>query len=452
MMPNMIPGRAIQKIPPHEEDWFIDRLLHEAPMDFIQSRDNKYVDLEFNWNEIDADTARRCIVRHPADVRSINLTVADFAYAEHYSHFMYDDAQMPMVEFSNCVVCNQKMVPISALCDRRGQDYLTLGLCPQCGFFQHIQRPTREWYADFYRKTWDVNSRNQDFPTEVPLRMDVLPNVVGALRPPARVLEIGCGWGGCINTFKRAGYDCVGVESTSHRSEFIRSHLGIPCFTGEAENLPIGSTGLEPGTFDLIFSTNVLEHVYSTRQVLEHVHGLLRDNGFAYFAVPTYYQENLTLNTHALAHTCNFSHANFVYLLQSIGYDIVRDFSNTFSVRLLLRKAPPLTVQQKQAKLAWMSTFLPSRGLATILERNGLVRIPANTDADVSAEVKWFLSAQGKGPQCFLRLKYLLSKAGVGTLQMLKQAVRSRTPLENLRAHLPVRYLYNTDGVPIWIY
>lgn len=404
-------------------------------------------------NPVEGDEARRRSILDPGAQTGIHLSIRKFAQASTYKFFPYGAAEPRMIDYALCAVCAASMLPVSCLTNREGEKFLTLGLCPQCGFFQHSKRPPKDWYAHFYRKVWDPKGHQEsDWPKDVPPRLEVLKNVYGYALPGQRVLEIGSGWGACLLAFKQAGFKPVGVEATAHRSEFIRKGLGIPCFTGEAETLPIGQGELKPGSFDLIFSTNVLEHVYNTREVLEHVHALLRPNGLGYFEVPIYTQENLTLNTHGVSHTCNFSHANFLYLLQSIGYDIVKDLSDPVMVRFLLRKCPPLTEEQKQTKLQWMSGFLPHRGLSTILDKNGLGRLPVHVEQDQALKLEWFLDVNGENKNRFLMLEFDFLSQFSQPLNTLRGAITRRKPLELIAHLLPIQYVYPSNEVPIWYY
>ncbi|GEM_PF-5697671 len=389
----------------------------------------------------------------PLATQGLHLSVQNFAQAAHYKHFLYDAQQPPMIAYDACVVCHERVIPASCLTNQHGQQFLTLGLCLQCGFFQHSRRPPRAWYADYYRSLWDPNARDEkSWPEGAVCRNDAIAKTYAYLRPGAKVLEVGSGWGTAIAAFDVAGFPSFSVEATSHRSAFIRERLQIPCLTGEIELLPLGEDFLQAESFDLIFSSNVLEHVYNTREVIERIHTLLKPGGLAYLELPNYYQENLTLNTHGISHTCNFSYANFLFLLQTVGFDIVRDHSYVENQRLLVRKAPPLSIEQQQDKLDWMRTLLPYRGLAHLLEKNGLSCLPANLDHDVELNMQWFLEAGGMPRQCFINLTFDVLREWSAIMTALKIAIVHRQPLADFAPLLPIQYVYRSDSVPIWYY
>lgn len=383
----------------------------------------------------------------------IKLYVNEFEQHPSYKYFIYKEGPEPeMVYMSHCVVCSESMLPASAVTDCRGVDYLTLGICPQCGFLQHTKRPPKSWYADFYRKQWDPNGQSAaQWPATIEPSKKIISRTYNFCKPGSKVLEIGSGWGTNLLTFKQFGYHAVGIEATAHRSQFIRERLGIECLTGEAEEAPIGLAPFEKESFDLIFSTNVLEHVYNTRQVIEHVYTLLKPNGLAYLDVPIYYQENLTLNTHGISHTCNFSHANFLYLLQTIGFDLVRDFSSDVHACMLVRKAPPLSEEQKKSKLKWMQSYLPHRALAFLIEKNGLGFLLNNPQRNYGCQLEWHLTLHGK-TSCFFKFQYDILKSSLESLNHVVKIIRDREPLGNIKELLPIQYVYPFEGTPIWYY
>lgn len=389
----------------------------------------------------------------PGSVTGLPLSIQSFGQSPYHTHFAYGDAHPEMVRTDDCIVCATKVMDVSCTTDRRGKQYLTYGLCPRCGFFQHSLRPPKQFYRDFYRKTWDPTRRTEaDWPTQVQLRTTELKATLPYLKEGARVLELGTGWGGSLYAFKRCGFDCYGIEAGEHRAEFVRRTFDIPVHTGECEEVPIGEGFFKPESFDLIISNHVLEHVYNTREVLEHVRPLLKDNGLAYLCIPTYYQENLTCNSHDLSHTCSFSIENFIILLNEIGFELVRDFSDVVNVSVLVRKAPPMPVALRESRLDWLATFMPHRGLAYIMEKNGLSRLPRGFKHDLAMAIVWSHPAYGKPPEPFLKLRFDVPREFAPAIDALRETILARQPIRDVAGLLPIRYVYDSEGVPVWYY
>lgn len=102
--------------------------------------------------------------------------------------------------------------------------------------------------------------------------------VLEALGAPAggRLFDYGCSWGYGSWQFARHGYDVTSFELSRPRSEFARRKLGVACLT----ELPRAETvGALAHTFDIFFSSHVLEHVPRPRDVIELARALLKPEG-----------------------------------------------------------------------------------------------------------------------------------------------------------------------------
>ncbi len=417
------------------EDPRIDPKLHKAYWDDIIV---KYA----NKDRSKIDSSASTYLTGPID-----LKVNHFEQHSTYKYMMYDESQPAMVDYNECIVCGTDMIPASCLTNKKGEDFLTLGICPHCGFFQHTKRPPPEWYQNFYRNVWDPEAR-EAWPTEPGINKTVMERLTPIIAPQSKILEIGSGWGKSILAFHLTGHKTFATEATAHRSEFIRTKLGIPCFTGESENTPLDTPGYEAGTFDGIISTNVLEHVYNTRTLLEHIIKFLKPGGWAYLEVPTYYQENLTLNTHGMAHTCNFTQENFSYLVESLGMEVVKDFSTPNYVSVFAIKNPGIA---KVASRHLNKPSIPHQGLAYILEKNGLSRLPASHTHDIGMKLSWYLGEEDIARR-FFYFEMDIKRNDLPLIEELKKIIRMRKPLELAAPLLPVRYVYDSDNVPIWFY
>jgi ubiquinone/menaquinone biosynthesis C-methylase UbiE len=91
-----------------------------------------------------------------------------------------------------------------------------------------------------------------------------------------RVLDLGCGAGRFVAALREAGAEPVGVEIAEAALE--RARRNVP---GADLRLvaPDGSLPLEHGSFDLVWCSEVLEHVVDTRQLLLEVRRVLRPAG-----------------------------------------------------------------------------------------------------------------------------------------------------------------------------
>lgn len=385
------------------------------------------------------------------DDPAIRLPVLKFGQHRAYSHVPYDADQWPMVDFEQCIACRDQVLPASALVDRNGKRFLTVGICPTCGMIQQCRRPPKAFYPAFYRQTWDIAGR-QRVPLEIMANDLLLKQIRSYLPTDGKVLEIGCGWGMTSLAFKEMGYEAHAIEATHHRAAFVNQTLGIPCFSGPAETLPIGEGPFQPGTFDVIYSHHVLEHVDDPRQVIEHLYPLLKDDGLFYIQLPNRWSENHTLHTHDLSHTCSFNQQSMLMLLAAIGFEVVRDYTNAGDIAILARKAPAATAQQLSTRRRWLAHSQPHRSLAHLLEQNGLARVPERLDRDLRLDTDWLLAAGGQPPASFIFLSYVFRHCHSAALNSLRRAIRERAPLHEIRHLLPIQWLYPQDGIDVWYY
>jgi SAM-dependent methyltransferase len=118
-----------------------------------------------------------------------------------------------------------------------------------------------------------------------PLFADVIHKirVLRAFKPSGRVLDYGCSWGYATSLFRKYGYDAVGFEISKRRAAYAREHLGAPVIDSlpELESLPAGS-------FDVIYSNHVLEHLPAIGSTLALFARLLRDDGIAFHILPNF--------------------------------------------------------------------------------------------------------------------------------------------------------------------
>ena len=104
-----------------------------------------------------------------------------------------------------------------------------------------------------------------------------------------RLLEIGSGWGAFVAYGRREAIAATGVEIDEPTAALARDLLranGLavcPLVVGAGESLPF-----PPGSFDVVFSNSVLEHVRDPARVLREAVRVLRPGGRLHFIIPSY--------------------------------------------------------------------------------------------------------------------------------------------------------------------
>ena len=102
-------------------------------------------------------------------------------------------------------------------------------------------------------------------------------------RAGERVLDLGCGAGRFVAALREAGADPVGVELAEAALERARANVpGADLRLVEAD----GSLPLEHASVDLVWCSEVLEHIADTEHALLEVRRVLRPGGRVLITVP----------------------------------------------------------------------------------------------------------------------------------------------------------------------
>jgi SAM-dependent methyltransferase len=101
-------------------------------------------------------------------------------------------------------------------------------------------------------------------------------------RPGERVLDLGCGAGRFLAALQRSGAEPVGVELAEAAAERARANTGADVRLVEPDgSLPVGH-----GEIDLVWCSEVLEHIPDVAYTLAEVRRVLRPEGRLLATVP----------------------------------------------------------------------------------------------------------------------------------------------------------------------
>lgn len=97
----------------------------------------------------------------------------------------------------------------------------------------------------------------------------------------ARVLEVGCGAGNVLE--RVVGAELTGIDLCDHLLEKANSRLGARArlIKADATSLPF-----DDSYFNIVYCTEVLEHVLDPRAVIAEMRRVLRSDGIAVVSVP----------------------------------------------------------------------------------------------------------------------------------------------------------------------
>lgn len=102
------------------------------------------------------------------------------------------------------------------------------------------------------------------------------------VRPPARVIDVGCGWGTTFAALERAGYQATGLDVSRTALELLdRERTGRELIEADIEH-PFDSDH----TFDAALALDVIEHLDDDRGAIARLGGLVRRGGLVIVSVP----------------------------------------------------------------------------------------------------------------------------------------------------------------------
>jgi SAM-dependent methyltransferase len=155
--------------------------------------------------------------------------------------------------------------------------------------------------------------------------MDKADNLIRLLadRPVTSVLEVGCGTGAVLARLAQRGVGTshVGVDLANPSVHVHPNAQALDLRQYDGENLPFGDE-----TFDLVYATHVVEHVYNPRAFLKELKRVSRR--WIYVEVPC--EARAFVNRGATQASLDTGHINiynpesFMILLQSVGYEVER--------------------------------------------------------------------------------------------------------------------------------
>ncbi|WP_336485804.1 class I SAM-dependent methyltransferase [Methylobacterium nigriterrae] len=186
-----------------------------------------------------------------------------------------------------CNLCGGHESVTVAETDRRLKTLRSIA-CVQCGLIRTDPMPTpaelAEYYAHAYRADYQLafaggpprHHLNRSA-REAAFRANLLAPM---LHPGARLLDFGSGSGEFLAAARARGCEAVGVEPGRDYAAYARAHHGVEVLEDA------GDDRFEPGTFDVITTHHVLEHLRDPADVMERLARWLKPDGVLYAAVP----------------------------------------------------------------------------------------------------------------------------------------------------------------------
>ncbi len=144
-------------------------------------------------------------------------------------------------------------------------------------------------------------------------------------RGTKRFLDVGCSFGGLMQTAAEAGYEAYGAEVSSYSGGYARERFGEDrVFIGNIEDL-----ALPAETFSIVTLVEVIEHLCDPRKALENVAHALQKGGVALVQTADMsgrqaVVEGADYHYYLPGHVSYFSRRNLETLMRDCGFTKVR--------------------------------------------------------------------------------------------------------------------------------
>ena len=140
-----------------------------------------------------------------------------------------------------------------------------------------------------------------------------------------KVLDIGCGNGDALDTFKGLGADTTGLDFNRQALRLV-SDKGHKTIEGRIED-----TDLPEKEYDIIYSSNVIEHIADPKGMVKKVYEALKPNGIFLCETPNFNSFDARLfalsgkwgGFHFPRHWTFFTDKTFTQLAKSQGFKVI---------------------------------------------------------------------------------------------------------------------------------
>lgn len=95
------------------------------------------------------------------------------------------------------------------------------------------------------------------------------------------MLDVGCGTGGRLSRFARAGFAVRGMEIQPELVDYVRERLGFDADAGTLDTI-----SYEDDSFDIVTIYWVIEHLLDVGSVLDKIYAMLKPGGWMVAGVP----------------------------------------------------------------------------------------------------------------------------------------------------------------------
>jgi hypothetical protein len=171
----------------------------------------------------------------------------------------------------------------------------SLRFCKNCKFFYRYPTTLKDESLAFYEREYVQTGLTTDLPDEVSLEALVAKNfsdtekdfsiwiplfkmISQQLDRKIRIIDYGANWGYTAYQLRKCDFvsDCIAYEVSGVRKSYGKQKLNIDYVEEEEFS----------NSFDVLFSSHALEHMYNPMIIRDHTNALLKPGGYAILTCP----------------------------------------------------------------------------------------------------------------------------------------------------------------------
>ena len=194
---------------------------------------------------------------------------------KNYFYKPYEPKELTLLP---CAVCGSRST--HPLAD---ENNLHIVSCASCDYVYVNPRPSVAALEDFYREYYPPQEGLADsWGGEMSAIFANIFGYINARYDSGQILDIGSAYGHFLSQFDAQKWFATGVEPSPTATEYCRSNFPrITTFTSNFEDADLAA-----GSFVVVTSFYVVEHVFDPRDFMQRVHHLLKDGGLAVIRIP----------------------------------------------------------------------------------------------------------------------------------------------------------------------
>ncbi|MGC4065893.1 MAG: class I SAM-dependent methyltransferase [Polyangiaceae bacterium] len=235
-----------------------------------------------------------------------------------------------------CWICGSTEAPRSLYTlefpDQGYPGEFRLHRCKECGVVFNSPRLTESALAKLYEKNYYLFLER---PADAVHRISSL--FSATLRElierngiePRDALEIGSAKGYLLALLREHGWTVRGVELSQHASAFASCELGLSIFNGTIEAY---AANAERPDFDLVYSTDVIEHVPDPRTFVQALGKVVKPGGYLLLGTPNGSADGIDINGPMWGgfnpfHIWFFTRSCLARLLEQSGFEVIESYT-----------------------------------------------------------------------------------------------------------------------------